>query len=50
MLQVHKLRELSFLVYGLGLSGCSVIRFFKNKIKKFKADDSKRDAQKNIDR
>ena len=48
MLQVHKLRELSFLVYGLGLSGCSVIRFFKkNKIKKFKVwDDSKRDAFK----
>ena len=48
MLQVHKLRELSFLVYGLGLSGCSVIRFFKkNNIKKFKVwDDSKRDAYK----
>ena len=37
MLQILKLRELSFLVYGLGISGCSVVKFFKkNKIKIFK--------------
>ena len=43
MFQTPKLRELSFLVYGLGLSGHSVIRFFKkNKIKNFKVwDDNK---------
>ena len=38
MFQTPKLRELSFLVYGLGLSGHSVIRFFKKiklKILKF---------------
>ena len=39
-----KLKELSFLVYGMGLSGHSVIRFFKkNKIKNFKVwDDNKK--------
>ena len=37
-----KLEELSFLVYGLGKSGLSVIKFFKkNKIKKFKIWDDK---------
>ena len=46
MLQNPKLKELSFLVYGLGLSGRSVIKFFKkNKIKKFKVWD---DKKKNI--
>ena len=46
MLKSSKLRELSFLVYGLGLSGKSVIRFFKkNNIKNFKVWD---DKQKNI--
>ncbi len=46
MLQNLKLKELSFLVYGLGLSGHSVIKFFKkNKIKKFKVWD---DVQINI--
>ena len=41
-----KLKELSFLVYGLGLSGRSVVNFFKKKkIKKFKVWD---DKQKNI--
>ena len=45
MLQPPKLKELSFLIYGLGLSGQSVIRFFKkNNIKKFKVWD---DKQKN---
>ena len=44
MVQSSKLRELSFLVYGLGLSGRSVINFFKKKgIKNFKIwDDNKK--------
>ena len=42
MLTISKLKELSFLVYGLGLSGQSVIKFFKkNNIKKFKVWDDK---------
>ena len=42
MLKIVKLRELSFLVYGLGVSGLSVIKFFKkNKIKNFKVWDDK---------
>ncbi len=46
MYQISKLKELSFLVYGLGLSGQSVIKFFrKNKIKNFKVWD---DNQKNL--
>jgi UDP-N-acetylmuramoylalanine--D-glutamate ligase len=46
MLQISKLKELSFLVYGLGKSGRSVIKFFKkNKIKNFKVWD---DNQKKI--
>ena len=45
MLQPPKLKKLSYLIYGLGLSGRSVIRFFKkNNIKKFKVWD---DKQKN---
>ena len=45
MFQAPNLRELSFLVYGLGLSGCSVVKFFKkNKIKNFEVWD---DKQKN---
>ena len=37
MLQTSKIRELSFLVYGLGITGLSVIKFFKkNNIKNFK--------------
>ena len=44
MVQSSKLRELSFLVYGLGLSGRSVINFFKkNGVKNFKIwDDNKK--------
>jgi UDP-N-acetylmuramoylalanine-D-glutamate ligase len=43
MYQIPKLKELSFLVYGLGLSGVSVIKFFKkNNIKKFKIWDDKK--------
>ena len=46
MVQSLKLKELSFLVYGLGLSGISVIKYFKkNNIKNFKVWD---DKQKNI--
>ncbi len=42
MLQTPKLKELSFLVYGLGLSGSSVVKFFKKKkIKNFKVWDDK---------
>ncbi len=49
MLYVPKLRELSFLVYGLGLSGISVVKFFeKNKITNFKVwDDKKNNLFKN---
>ena len=48
MVQSSKLKELSFLVYGLGLSGRSVINFFKkNGIKNFKVwDDNKKDEYK----
>ena len=48
MVQYCKLKELSFLVYGLGLSGRSVINFFKrNGIKKFKVwDDNKKNEYK----
>ena len=46
MVQFSKLKELSFLVYGLGLSGLSVINFLKNNgIKNFKVWD---DKKKNI--
>tara|TARA_B100001248_G_C27396456_1_gene465895 strand:- start:22 stop:1299 length:1278 start_codon:yes stop_codon:yes gene_type:complete len=40
MLQLPKLKELSFLVYGLGLSGKSVVKFFKKEnITNFKVWD-----------
>jgi len=43
MHSTFKLKEQSFLVYGLGLSGRSVIKFFeKNKIKNYKVWDDKR--------
>ena len=42
MLSTLNLKELSFLVYGLGLSGQSVVKFFKKKkIKKFEVWDDK---------
>ena len=42
MLKVSQLKELSFLIYGLGLSGLSVIKFFKkNKINNFSIWDDK---------
>ena len=48
MVQFSKFKELSFLVYGLGLSGRSVINFFKkNGIKNFKVwDDNKKNIYK----
>ena len=46
MPKIPKLKELSFLVYGLGLSGRSVVKFFKkNKIRNFEVWD---DKNKNI--
>ena len=46
MLSTSNFKELSFLVYGLGLSGQSVVRFFKKKnIKNFEVWD---DNQKNL--
>ena len=49
MLSNSKLKELSFLVYGLGLSGLSVVNFFKKKnIKNYKVwDDKKKTLLKN---
>jgi len=49
MSKIRKLKGLSFLVYGLGLTGLSVIKFFKkNKIKNFKIwDDKKKKIFKN---
>ena len=42
MITSSKLKELSFLVYGLGLTGQSVVKFFKkNKIKNYKVWDDK---------
>ncbi len=42
MFNIPKFKERSFLVYGLGLSGRSVVKFFKKKnIKKFKVWDDK---------
>ena len=48
MLSINKLRKLSFLVYGLGSTGKSVINFFKrNDIKKFEVwDDKNKDLYK----
>ena len=48
MSQIKELKERSFLVYGLGLSGLSVIKFFKkNKIKNYKIwDDNKKNILK----
>ena len=45
MLSISNFQEFSFLIYGLGLSGQSVVKFFKKKnIKKFEVWD---DNQKN---
>ena len=43
MFKTPKLKEHSFLVYGLGITGSSVINFFKEKkISNFKVYDDKR--------
>ena len=43
MLQNTRLKEQSFLVYGLGLSGQSVVKFFKkNNFKNFQVWDDKK--------
>ena len=43
MYSISKLKELSFLVYGLGLSGQSVVKFFKkNNIKIYEVWDDKK--------
>ena len=42
MLKTPKLKEHSFLIYGLGITGSSVINFFKKKkISNFKVYDDK---------
>ena len=42
MIPVKNLKNLSFLVYGLGLTGKSVVKFFiKNKIKDYHVWDDK---------
>ncbi len=41
-IKLPKIKEHSFLVYGLGLSGCSVVKFFKKKgLSNFKVWDDK---------
>ena len=49
MLSISKLKELSFLIYGLGLSGKSVINFFKkNNINNYEIwDDNEKQFYKN---
>ena len=43
MVPIKNLRELSFLVYGLGLTGKSVINFFKkNRINRYQVWDDKK--------
>ena len=48
MVSGKNFQELSFLVYGLGLTGQSVVKFFKrNKIKNYKVwDDTKKNLYK----
>ena len=49
MLSISKLKELSFLIYGLGLSGKSVVNFFKkNNINNYEIwDDNEKQFYKN---
>ena len=49
MLSTNNFKELSFLVYGLGLTGQSVVHFFKNNnIKNFQVwDDYNKNLYKN---
>ena len=42
MVKINNLKELSFIVYGLGQTGKSVVRFFKkNNINNYKVWDDK---------
>ena len=41
MISIKNLNKLSFLVYGLGLTGKSVVHFLKNKIKNYQVWDDK---------
>ena len=49
MLSISKLKEMSFLIYGLGLSGKSVVNFFKkNNINNYEIwDDEQKKLFKN---
>ena len=49
MISKKKLKNLSFLIYGLGLTGKSVVNFFiKNNVRNFKVwDDHNKDLYKN---
>ena len=49
MVFLKNLKELSFLIYGLGITGNSVLNFFKkNNIKNYKVwDDKKKHLYKN---
>ena len=41
--KIPKIKEHFFLIYGLGLSGCSAVRFFKKKnLTNFKVWDDKK--------
>ena len=49
MISKKNLKNISFLIYGLGLTGKSVVNFFKkNNVQKFKVwDDHNKDLYKN---
>ena len=51
MVSNNNLKELNFLVYGLGLTGQSIVNFFKkNKISNYQVwDDKNKDLYKKID-
>ena len=51
MVQISRLKEQSFLVYGLSSTGQSVVKFFKkNNFKNFKVwDDNQKKYLQNID-
>ena len=51
MVSTYNLKKLSFLVYGLGLTGISVINFFKkHKIKNYQVWDDKKKIYSKIKR
>ena len=50
MFKIPKLKELSFLVYGLGITGSSVVKYFiKKKLKNLKFGMIKKNYLKIID-